>query len=94
MSEEESDLDWEFDTRRFELCKNSLIPGEELVWYEPDARFDHIRPPGAVLKKTLRKLTGGDITFLVQDSKDKVLTVGTMTSVEEKPNGPEEVCEW
>lgn len=77
MSIDSEETEWEFDERRGDLCSNHMIIGEELVWWEADERFDALRPPGTMLKKTLRRTRGG-MTFLVQDSDDKVLTVGTM----------------
>lgn len=72
-------MDWEFDKRRGNLCQHSMLPGEELVWYEVDPRFNK----NEQVKKTLRRLRGA-MTFLVQDRQtDKVLTVGTMTFLDD-----------
>ncbi len=83
----EQENEWEFDDRRWDICKDHLQNGEELVWYEKDSRFAGHHGQFGV-RKTLRRRSDA-ITFLVESMTEivhpggypKVLTVGTISLI-------------
>lgn len=67
------DDNWEFDERRRNIVENILQEGETLSWMEVDKRLRDYP-----VKKELRKVAGGSITFYCEDPKtEKCITVGT-----------------